>query len=784
MRRAGVPALLVLALLWPALAGAQGNPLAGCKSQVIEKDTFDYPLIAGSETAHEGILRGHVKIVCDGMTLQAEEIRWRDDSDMVSASGDVHFIQQGTEISAEKADMNKRTHRGTFFEASGWLKLMSEKPSPSLFGSQDPEILFWAEKIDKVASDRYVLTHGGFTSCRQPTPRWDMAATRLTLVPDEHVIMRNMILRVKDVPVFYLPGLYYPINHTNRATGFLIPIYGNSTNRGQAISNAFFWAINRSRDVTIYHDLFTKTGQGIGGEFRYVGDAGSSGNGRIYMLDEHDLLADDKVTVLTPGHRSYNITGSMNQSLGGNNRLTAHANYFTDITTQQVYQQNVTNLSQRSRSFGGQVSGGSQLVRLTGQYEQTDIFSGTQAARVGTAPYGNVTISDKPIGHSQIYFGAGMSGGYLVRQDNIDDPTTNRSLWRLDGGPHVSAPLSNLPALTATATAAWRYTYWTESLDVDGVRVKVPISRQVLDLSAQLVGPVFSRIYRTPLNHYADAFKHLIEPSMTVGWLSNFKDSARIPQLDGVDYLVTGTTTWTYGLTNRIMAKKRGGAAIGEPVPAGTVREIGTVDIRQTYYTDSRAAQYDPQYQTSFNNLVNDPTQPRILPPSPFSPVQITGTFRPTDTTSAQFRMEYDMQYKAARAYSASGTVNEPYADITASWSKRQVIPGLRGFDDPASADHYLNIHSTIKHPDNKIGFTYAFDYDVLRSYFLQKRYRLFYQSQCCGLAFDLQTIDLSHFASLGYAANDRRMSISFTLAGIGTFSNPLGAFSGGTSGQ
>ena len=38
-----------------------------------------------------------------------------------------------------------------------------------------------------------------------------------------------MVMRVKDVPLLYLPAMYYPINKDDRATGFLMPTYGTST---------------------------------------------------------------------------------------------------------------------------------------------------------------------------------------------------------------------------------------------------------------------------------------------------------------------------------------------------------------------------------------------------------------------------------------------------------------------------------------------------------------------------------------------------------------------------
>ena len=55
---------------------------------------------------------------------------------------------------------------------------------------------------------------------------------------------------------------------------------------GQSFSNAFFWAISRSQDATIVHDWFSKTGQQVGGEYRYVVSGGSQGNARLSFLDE------------------------------------------------------------------------------------------------------------------------------------------------------------------------------------------------------------------------------------------------------------------------------------------------------------------------------------------------------------------------------------------------------------------------------------------------------------------------------------------------------------------
>ena len=145
---------------------------------------------------------------------------------------------------------------------------------------------FFGETLEKTGEDTYIITKGGFTSCVQANPRWEMTSGSLKLRVDHYALLRNMFLKVKGVPAIYLPIMYYPLSKDNRNTGFLMPSYGSSSYKGQTISNAFFWAINRSQDATFLHDWFSKTGQAVAGEYRYV-SLGGSGNVRTDFLNEH-----------------------------------------------------------------------------------------------------------------------------------------------------------------------------------------------------------------------------------------------------------------------------------------------------------------------------------------------------------------------------------------------------------------------------------------------------------------------------------------------------------------
>ena len=84
------------------------------------------------------------------------------------------------------------------------------------------------ETIEKIDVDKYRITNGWFTTCVQPTPRWEIVTGTATVNLEDYAILKNAVMRVKDVPIFYLPVLYYPIQSDDRATGFLLPTYGSS----------------------------------------------------------------------------------------------------------------------------------------------------------------------------------------------------------------------------------------------------------------------------------------------------------------------------------------------------------------------------------------------------------------------------------------------------------------------------------------------------------------------------------------------------------------------------
>jgi len=741
-------------------ARAQSPPvMGGCgvKWQVVSQD-------ANNVNETHTILIRDVRVDCNDVQLFADQVELFSDVDRLIATGNVVFVSGTSRISAERLEFNTRTKTGTFYNATGIANLESRGIERSLFGSQEPDAYFWGETLEKLGPRTYKVTHGGFTTCTQPTPRWEFVATSVTLTLDKHAVLTNSLLKVKDVPLFYLPAMYYPINKEDRATGFLMPIYSSSTIKGHSIKNAFFWAMDRSHDATFYTDYFSKTGYGFGGEYRYVQSAASSGNIQTYVLREHDATYEQSngSVATQPGIDSYQITGSLMQAITKHVRLTGNANYFSSLVSQQRYQQNIYAATNRTRSFGINAVGNWGAETISATVDRNETFAGVNSDNsnvVGSLPRISFSRAEKKIGDLPIYYGATSEFATLVRTDKFDDKINERGLTRMDLFPGIRIPFTKWPFLTFNTSIGFRETYWTQSLDDQTPtpqQVEQGIERHYFTIASTITGPVFQKVWNTPKRTYAQKFKHVVEPTFRISRVTAIDNYDHIVKLDGPDYTVGQVTSFAYGLNNRLYAKKE------------NAREILSVAISQSYYTDARAAAVDREYQSSSFN-----TTPK---PYHFSPVAFLTRVNLTQATDATFRTEYDTQFHALRTLAANGGLREGWVSAQAGWSQTRYIPG---FNTPLSATHFLNAAASVRRPGNALAGTYVFNYDLKQDSFVNQRLIASYNTQCCGLAVEYQKFNYGLAANAVGVPRDRRFNISFTLAGIGTFSDIFGAFGG-----
>ena len=125
-------------------------------------------------------LTGQVEIERDDQKFFADVVDYFVDTDQIEASGNVVYVSKDARVAADCLQFNAEAKTGTFYNASGTMPLTA-KVERSMFGTQEPDAYFYGETIEKIGPTKYRITKGGFTTCVQPTPRWEITTGTATL---------------------------------------------------------------------------------------------------------------------------------------------------------------------------------------------------------------------------------------------------------------------------------------------------------------------------------------------------------------------------------------------------------------------------------------------------------------------------------------------------------------------------------------------------------------------------------------------------------------------------
>ena len=704
----------------------------------------------------------------EGQKFFADDLLMNVKTGELTAEGNVVFQTPTARIAADSVVFNTKSSVGTFNIATGIAQLGERGTrNLSMFGGLEPDVYFYGQQIEKVGADKYRITNGGFTTCVQPTPRWEIVSGSATLRLDHYVMLKNAVVEVKNVPVFYLPLLYYPIQEDDRATGFLMPAYGSSLATGSSLSNAFFWAIDRSQDATFFHDWMFSRGSGLGAEYRYMLGPQAQGDVRYYWLDENEAVINGQTR---QPRQSKTIRGGLSQNLPFGLAARGRVDYVTDVTVRQTYDHNFYNASNSTRSYEGGVSGAWRNLSANGRFAQVETFTSSNYSTVtGQTPGFTAALSGIRLGPLPVFGTVNAEAGHTTYITRFNEVEQDLSLVKTDVTPSIRAPLSTLPYLQVNATATYRTTYYSESLaDDKRTQIDVPVTRNYGDFRVDVIGPVVSRVFN-PNNAIADRMKHVIEPTFSVQRRTEIANQDRIPTATGYDVIVGGVTQMNYGVTNRVMVRKD---SEGQP-QAGAPREMLNFSLRQSYYTDENASKFDNSYSYGFNQRA----------PNAFSPISMTARATPTAPLAIDYRLEYDPLATTTSpkllGMSLNGMLRSSDVNVTGGWS-RQAFTQTTATGAVVQASNIVQSTGDFRIKEGQYGGAVQFYYDVTKSTLINQRYVASYNAQCCGVSFEYQSFNYPNTNQF-LVPKDRRFNMSFTLAGVGSFANFFGAFGGGT---
>ncbi len=71
-------------------------------------------------------------------------------------------------------------------------------------------------------------------------PKWSFTAKRARIKLNDRAVLSHPVLRVKNVPILYLPYVSLSISPRDRSSGFLLPTSGSSNIKGRTLHTAYY----------------------------------------------------------------------------------------------------------------------------------------------------------------------------------------------------------------------------------------------------------------------------------------------------------------------------------------------------------------------------------------------------------------------------------------------------------------------------------------------------------------------------------------------------------------
>ena len=223
--------------------------------------------------------RGHIRLRQGPLSLEADDAILYRASGRVTVSGGISARDGDDTLTADAMELDLNARTGVLTRG----RLFLPRDHYHVTG----------ERIERLADQRYRLEHATITTCdwdevKGKRPAWQVRARRMTIEPEQYLTARDVVFAIRDVPVFYLPYLVWPVK-TERQTGLLQPHLAYSHSEGLKIRQPLFVTLGPSQDMTLTLDERTRRGTGGALEYRYRLSRRSSGEVTADVF--HDRVA-------------------------------------------------------------------------------------------------------------------------------------------------------------------------------------------------------------------------------------------------------------------------------------------------------------------------------------------------------------------------------------------------------------------------------------------------------------------------------------------------------------
>lgn len=140
-------------------------------------------------------------------------------------------------------------------------------------------MITYAKRTKRVNDSVIFLGDMRFTTSDKVNPDYYIQTRKAKLVPGKKIIVGLSNLVIADVPTpLAIPFAYFPMTDT-RASGFIIPTWGEASNQGYFLQNGgYYLALNDYLDISLMGDVYTNGSWGFRVESSYVARYKFNGN--------------------------------------------------------------------------------------------------------------------------------------------------------------------------------------------------------------------------------------------------------------------------------------------------------------------------------------------------------------------------------------------------------------------------------------------------------------------------------------------------------------------------
>jgi LPS-assembly protein len=271
------------------------------------------------------ILKGHVEFDHLGNILEADIVTYNENTDVVTASGNVRLRQAEGDINfADYMELTGDMKEGVLLH----MRTLMEDDSKIV--ATEGRKFENSQELDQAVYTPCEL-------CGDVLPTWQINARKA--VKDDvtkDIVFTDAEMRIMDVPVLYMPYATQPLE---RRSGFLIPRIVSSSDFGPGVVTPYYFALSESDDLTVSPYFFTRQNPNLGAEYRKVFGSGFlnvEGNIAPYKKSSKDKKAEKAGTYKIPETRGY-VFGEGKINLSDIWRATASGGWVSDKTFFRKY---------------------------------------------------------------------------------------------------------------------------------------------------------------------------------------------------------------------------------------------------------------------------------------------------------------------------------------------------------------------------------------------------------------------------------------------------------------